>query len=48
MVQRGNGVRLAFEALGELFRGNLDGDSAVEARIARLVHLAHATGADGR
>src|SRR5271163_2418296 len=36
------------KALGELFLGKLDGDDAIETRVARFVHLAHPTSADGR
>src|SRR5213593_315345 len=32
----------------ELLAGNLDRDNAVEAGVARLVHFAHAAGADRR
>ena len=47
-------LRLALEALaqlrigGERARENLDRDGAVEARVARLVDLAHAAGAEQR
>ena len=36
------------EALGEVFLGNLDGDSTIQPRVAGFVHLAHPTRADGR
>jgi hypothetical protein len=48
MVQRGNGMRLAFESLGELLSGNLHGDRTVEPRVARLVHLSHSASTQGR
>jgi len=48
MVQCGNGVRFPFEALGEMFRGNLYGDGPIQPRISRLVHLAHAARSDRR
>ena len=48
MVQRGDGVRFAFEPLGKLFGGNLDGDGAVETRVARLIHFSHTSCAEGR
>jgi hypothetical protein len=53
MVQRGRGSRFLLEALQpitvarERRRQNLDGDVAVEARIAGAIHLAHSAGADG-
>jgi hypothetical protein len=31
-----------------MFGKNLDGDGAIEARVARLIDLAHASGADRR
>ena len=37
-------LRIASEGFGQ----NLDGDGAIEAGVARLVHLAHAAGAEGR
>jgi hypothetical protein len=52
MVQRGDGLRLALEALANLLvagqhRGNqLDGDIAIQARIARAMDLPHAAGAE--
>ena len=48
VVERRNGSRLAFEALADLrpFRGvwpkHLDGNGAVQPRIARFVDFAHA------
>src|SRR5450759_5368689 len=48
MIQRGDSSRLALEAVGELLLGDLDGDRAVQPRVARSVHVAHAAGADGR
>jgi hypothetical protein len=47
VVQRGDGAGLALESLGELLLQDLDGDDAIEAGIAGLVDVAHATGADG-
>ena len=54
MVERGDGARLALEAcpqvriVSDVARQDLDRDRAIEARVARLVDLAHAAGADGR
>ena len=48
MVQRGDGFGFMFEALTELRGGNLDGDVTVQTGVTGAVHLAHATGADGR
>src|SRR5579864_9656454 len=48
MVQGRDRVRFALEALGELLVGNLDGDGAIQPRIASFVDLAHAARADGR
>jgi len=48
MVQRGHRSGLSLEAVGESFVRDFDGDVAVEARIARAIHLAHAARADGR
>src|SRR5262245_57885894 len=54
MVERRNGSRLAFEALADLgplsgvWRKHLDGDGAVQPRVARFVHLTHAAGAQRR
>src|SRR5437016_3975825 len=48
MVQRGHGASFALEAFGELQLGGLDGDDAIQPRIAGLVHLSHASGADLR
>src|SRR5450432_4796743 len=48
MVQRGDGAGLAFEAVGEGGLRKLDGDRAVETRVAGLPHLAHAARAEGR
>ena len=53
VIQRGDGARFTVEALPELrigceLRGeNLDGDDAVEPRIAGPIDLAHAAGAKG-
>ena len=48
MIERGDGARLALEAIVELARGNLDRDGPVEARVGAEVHLAHAALADHR
>ena len=54
MVERRDGARFALEALAELGIGgecvgqDLDRDDAIEPRVARLVDLAHAAGADER
>jgi hypothetical protein len=42
MVQRSDGMRLALEALAEAVVAFLDGDGAVQARVARLPDFAHA------
>jgi hypothetical protein len=53
MLQAGDGAGLAFEAsaqivpVGDELREDFDGDGAVEPRIARLVHFAHTTRAEG-
>ena len=53
IVQRGDGLRLALDAGAPAGVGaavcqeDLDRDRAVEARVARPVHLAHAACADG-
>ena len=46
MVQAGDRMRLALEALVERRQAFLDGDDTIEAGIARLVDLAHAAGAN--
>jgi hypothetical protein len=54
VVERGDGLRLALEALASLLvlgegRGkDLDGDAAVEARVLPAPDLAHPAGADRR
>jgi hypothetical protein len=48
MIQRRDGAGLPLEALIEFGPGSLDRDNAVEPRVAGLVHLTHAPGADGR
>src|SRR5437762_5964963 len=48
MVQGGDSMRLALEALAELRGGDFDCDGSIEARIARLVDLAHPASADRR
>ena len=53
MVQRGEHLRLALEPRQPLGVGDerlgqdLDRDVAVEPRVARAIHLAHAAGAEG-
>src|SRR5262249_55563271 len=47
VVERGERLGLALEALAERAFDGLDGDGAIEARVARLVDLAHAALADG-
>ena len=47
MIQRRNGARFAFEAIGELLRRNFDRDIAIQPRIARSPHFAHPAFADG-
>jgi hypothetical protein len=46
MIQRSDGFSLAFEAVGELARGDLDSNVAIQARITGSVDLAHAAGPD--
>jgi hypothetical protein len=53
MVERGERLSLARETgealriLREQVREDLDGDVAIEPRIAGAIHLSHAAGADG-
>ena len=47
MVERGDGTGFTLEALAELGFGSLQGDDAIQARVAGLPHLAHAALADG-
>ena len=47
MIQGRDGAGFALEALGELFSGNLDGDVAAQAGIARAVDFAHPAGSNG-
>jgi hypothetical protein len=47
MVQGGDSVRFALESFGELFFGNLDGDNAVQSRVAGFVDFAHAACTEG-
>ena len=35
-------------ALGDVFGQDFDGDEAIEARVTRFVHFAHASGAEWR
>ena len=44
---RARSARGSCGSLGELRRQDLDRDGAIEARVARLVDLAHAAGAGG-
>ena len=52
IVQRGDGARFLLEALPrfrigrERAREHLDGNRAIEPRVARAIDLAHAAGAD--
>jgi len=48
MIQRGDGAGFPLEALAEILVRNLDGDGAIEARVARTIHLAHTARAHGR
>jgi hypothetical protein len=48
MVQGGDSVRFALEALGELLVGNFDRDDATEPRVASFVDFADAASAQGR
>jgi len=41
-------VRFALEALGEPLVRNLDGDDAIQPRVASLVDFSHTAGAQGR
>src|SRR5204862_1500774 len=47
MIQRGDSSRFPLEALAKLLGADLDGYHTTEARVARFVHFAHATSADG-
>ena len=46
MIQRSDCADLTLEAVTELLRGNLDGDIAADARIARAIDFAHSARAD--
>src|SRR5262245_15673963 len=48
MIQRGHRTRFAFEALIELLPADFDSHDAIQARITRLPHFAHASRADRR
>ena len=48
VIQRGHGAGFPIEALGEPFLRHLDRNQAVQPRVARLVHFAHAALADQR
>ncbi len=42
MIQRGDSLSLALKAFAERFEALLDGDGAIQARIARHPHFTHA------
>ncbi len=46
VIERGDRPRLTLKAFRKRFFGLLDGNHAVEARVASFVHLSHATSAD--
>jgi len=46
MIQRGDSAGFPLEALAKLFGADLHGHRAVEPRVARFVHFAHAAGPD--
>ena len=52
VVERSHGVGFALEslpevlALGDMFGQDFDGDEAIEARVTRFVHFAHASRAE--
>ena len=46
MIQRGHGAGFLFKARAELFRGSLDGNDAVQTRVASAINLAHPAFAD--
>jgi hypothetical protein len=54
MIQAGDRLRLAFKTLPQswvirkLLRKNLDGDRAVQTRVARAVHLSHSARSEWR
>ena len=48
MVQGGDGARFLLEPLAVRPVQNLDGDDAIQPRVARLLHLAHAACTDRR
>ena len=48
VVQSGDGLGFTLETLAELRGRNFDRYVAMQSRIARSIHLAHAAGADGR
>jgi hypothetical protein len=48
VIQRRDRLGFALKAFRELFVGNLDGNRAIQARIAGLVDLSHPASADGR
>jgi hypothetical protein len=48
VVEGGDAAGFALEVLGELLGGDFDGDDAVEAGVARALHLSHSARAKGR
>ena len=48
MVELGDSAGLVFEALRELFLRNFEGHGPVEARVVRLLYLAHTSCANRR
>ena len=48
MIQRSHGAGFTLESLIELFARSLDGDFAMQARVTRAIHLAHAAFAEMR
>src|SRR5229473_8471362 len=48
VVERGNRTGFAGKALGELRIGHFDRDIPIQTRVSGAVHLAHASGTDGR
>src|SRR5262245_57078722 len=48
MIQGGNSLCFALEPVSETCRGRLDGDFAVDARVAGAIDLAHPATADRR
>ena len=48
MIQCRDCTSFVLEPFGEPGAGNLDGDDAIEARIARLINFTHSARTDGR